>query len=219
LKEQFIKHHYKGRKKESIEGRNILIFSVMLRYMKQVLKQDAFIAPFELVAAEESYRRNLRIEVGGKSLELSLGGKIDRIDRVRGQLRVIDYKTGRTEQKFRDVESLFDGSYGSRNGAALQTLFYAWLVGETFSGKNAMPGLYSMKGLFEEEFDPALHMTSLKKEGRVDSFSPMEEQFLQELKEVLQQLFDPAVPFVQRAYDKKCSYCDFASLCQRLTID
>ncbi len=219
LKEQFIKHHYKGRRKESIEGRNILIFSVMLRYMKQVLEQDSFIAPFELVAAEETYRRNLSIEVGGKSLELSLGGKIDRIDRVKGQLRVIDYKTGRTDQKFRDVESLFDGSYGSRNSAALQTLFYAWLVGEIFSGKNAMPGLYSMKGLFEEKFDPALHMTSLKKEGRVDSFSPMEEQFLHELKEVLQQLFDSRVPFVQRAYDKKCGYCDFASLCQRKTID
>ena len=196
-----------------------MIFSVMLRYMKQVLEQDTFIAPFELVAAEETYRRNLSIEVGGKSLELSLGGKIDRIDRVKGQLRVIDYKTGRTDQKFRDVESLFDGSYGSRNSAALQTLFYAWLVGEIFSGKNAMPGLYSMKGLFEEEFDPALHMTSLKKEGRVDSFSPMEEQFLHELKEVLQQLFDSRVPFVQRAFDKKCGYCDFASLCQRKTID
>ena len=157
--------------------------------------------------------------MGGKFLELSLGGKIDRIDRVKGQLRVIDYKTGRTEQKFRDVESLFDGSYGSRNSAALQTLFYAWLVGEIFPGKNAMPGLYSMKGLFEEDFDPALHMTSLKKEGRVASFSPMEEQFLQGLKEVLQQLFDPRVPFVQRDNDKKCGYCDFASLCQRKTID
>jgi len=219
LKEQFLKHHYKGRKMETLEGRNILIFSVMLRYMKQVLEQDIAIAPFELVAAEETYRRNLDIEVGGLSIELSLGGKIDRIDRVGGQLRVIDYKTGRTDQKFRDVETLFDGSYGSRNSAALQTLYYAWLVKDVFPGEDAMPGLYSMKGLFEEEFDAALHMTSLKKEGRVASFSPLEKPFIEQLKEVVQKLFDPTVPFVQRENDKKCGYCDFTTLCQRKKID
>lgn len=219
LREQFIKHHYKGRKKETIEGRNILIFSVMLRYMKQVLKQDTTIAPFELVAAEATYRRNLAIEVEGKTIELSLGGKIDRIDRVGGQLRVIDYKTGRTDQKFRDVESLFDGNYGSRNSAAMQTFYYAWLVGEAFPGKDVMPGLYSMKGLFKEEFDAALNMTSLKKEGRVASFFPLENQFMELLKELVQKLFDPTIPFVQRENDKICSYCDFASLCQRKFID
>ena len=219
LKEQFIKHHYRGRKKESIEGRNILIFSVMLRYMKQVMEQDITIAPFELVAAEETYRRNLDIDVGGLSIELSLGGKIDRIDRVGGQLRVIDYKTGRTDQKFKDVETLFDGSYGNRSSAALQTLFYAWLVGETFPAGAVMPGLYTMKGLFEERFDPALQMTSLKKEGRVTSFLPLEKQFIELLKVVLQELFDPAVPFVQRENDQKCTNCDYASLCQRRTND
>ena len=191
----------------------------MLRYMKQVLEQDVAIAPFELVAAEETYRRNLDIDVGGKSIELSLGGKIDRIDRVGGQFRVIDYKTRRTDQKFRDVETLFDGSYGSRNSAALQTLYYAWLVREDFPGEDAMPGIYSMKGLFEEEFDAALNMTSLKKEGRVASFSPLEKQFIELLKEVVQKLFDPNVPFVQRENDKKCGYCDFAALCQRKKMD
>jgi len=219
LKEQFIKHHYKGRKKEEIEGRNILIISVMLRYMKQVLEKDLFIAPFELVSAEETYRRVLEIEVGDVNLELNLGGKIDRIDRVNGQLRVIDYKTGRTDQKFKDIDTLFEGDYGSRNGAAMQTFFYAWLVGKSYPAKQVMPGLYTMKGLFEEQFDPALTMTSLKKEGRIESFEALEEPFITLLKEILQKLFDPKVPFVQRAFDKKCSYCDFAPLCQRLTID
>jgi CRISPR/Cas system-associated exonuclease Cas4 (RecB family) len=76
-----------------------------------------------------------------------------------------------------------------------------------------------MKGLFEEQFDPALTMTSLKKEGRIESFLGLEETFLKLLKEVLNKLHDPTVPFVQRENDKKCGYCDFASLCQRKTID
>jgi len=76
-----------------------------------------------------------------------------------------------------------------------------------------------MKALFEEEFDPALQVTGLKKEGRIAAFSTLEQQFLQPLQAVVQQLFDPAVPFEQRQNDKKCSYCDFASLCQRSPID
>lgn len=219
LRSVFMKYHFKGRRREVLEGRNIIIFRVMLRYLEKILRTDLKIVPFELVSAENEYRREMKIEVNKSEQTIIMGGKIDRIDRVKGHLRVIDYKTGQASQKFPTLEKLFDGNYGSRNGAAMQTLFYAWLVGEDFEDQEVMPGLYAMKELFNEEFDAAFFMTSLKKEGRIDSFSPFEDQFLQLLKEVLQQMFDPAVPFVQRENDTKCSYCDFASLCQRRIID
>lgn len=215
LRSQFMKHHFRGRKREVLEGRNIIIFRVMLRYLEKIIRTDLSIAPFELVSAEDDYRRNLQINIGQKEVLLQMGGKIDRIDRVNGVFRVIDYKTGYTSQKFSNLESLFEGNYASRNGAAMQTLFYAWLVGEVFPGEEVMPGLYAMKGLFEEVFDPALSISSLKKEGRVDSFTPLEDHFIQLLRTALQKMFDPELPFVQRENDKKCTYCDFASLCQR----
>jgi len=219
LRKVFLKQHFKGRKREVLEGRNILIFQVMLHYLEKIIKTDLAIAPFELVSAEDEYSRTLKIDANNDELEIRLGGKIDRIDRLGGHLRVIDYKTGQTSQNFSTMESIFDGSNASRNGAAMQTLYYAWLVGEEYPGEKVMPGLYTMKGLFEEQFDPALNMTSLKKEGRIDSFSKFEEPFLKLLKEALHELYDPGVPFVQRANDKKCTYCDFATLCQRKKID
>jgi CRISPR/Cas system-associated exonuclease Cas4 (RecB family) len=219
LRTEFVKQHFKGRKREKLEGRNIITFRVMLRYLEKIIRTDLTIAPFELLSAENDLRRNLKIEVDHQPLEIRMGGKIDRIDRVDGRIRVIDYKTGQADQRFSSIDSLFERNYGSRNGAAMQTLFYAWLVEEEYSGEEVVPGLYAMKALFEEQFDPALHMTSLKKEGRIASFSTLEEQFLQLLQGVVQQLFDPAVPFEQRQNDKKCSYCDFASLCQRNPID
>jgi CRISPR/Cas system-associated exonuclease Cas4 (RecB family) len=215
----FKKQHFKGRKREELEGRNIIIFRVMLRYLEKIIRTDLGIAPFELVSAEDSYSRKLKIMVNQKELEIRLGGKIDRIDRVNGVLRVIDYKTGQTSQNFTTLGSLFEGNYGSRNGAALQTLFYAWLAEELYPGEQIIPGLYTMKGLFEEGFDPALKMTSLRPQGRIDSFGSLEEEYIERLKAVLQRLYDPAVPFVQRENDLKCTYCDFAALCQRKTID
>ena len=219
LRRTFMKQHFKGRIREELEGRNIIIFRVMLRYLKKIIQRDHAIAPFELVSAEHDYRRDLKLEVGNKSLEISLGGKIDRIDRVNGKLRVIDYKTGQTVQNFTTLESLFDRELTSRNGAAMQILFYSWLVGDTYPGEEVMPGLYTMKGLFEQEFDPALKMTSRKSAGRIISLKDHEESFISQLKEVLQKLYDPEIPFVQRADDKVCSYCDFAELCQRRAID
>lgn len=219
LKRFFMKQHFRGRTREELEGRNIIIFRVMLRYLKKIIRTDLGITPFDLVSAEDKYTRKLQIEVAGETLEICLGGKIDRVDRVGGLLRVIDYKTGQASQNFTSLESLFEGDYGSRNGAALQILLYSWLIGETYPGEEVVPGLYGMKGLFGEDFDPALNMTSKRKAGRINSFSSLEGTFIELLKEELQRLFDPAVPFIQRKEDWKCGYCDFAALCQRKSID
>jgi hypothetical protein len=218
LKREFMKQHFKGRKGQKLEGRNIIILHVMLRYLEKILHTDLTIAPFEFVSAEEEYTRPLELEAGDRQLEVRLGGKIDRIDRLEGAYRVIDYKTGQAVQTFSTLESLFERNLGNRNSAAMQTLFYAWLVGTEFTGETVMPGLYTMKGLFEEDFDPALRRTGHKQAERIGSFSEVEEPFVDLLKGVLRNLFDPAVPFDQRKQDRKCGYCDFASICQRKEI-
>ncbi len=148
-----------------------------------------------------------------------MGGKIDRIDRVGNALRVIDYKTGDARMGFSTLESLFDSSLRSRNGAALQTLFYAWLVAAEHSGEEIMPGLYVMKALYGENFDPALIMGSHIQRKRIESFTDFEEAYILLLKEVLVSMFDAATPFVQTENDLKCRYCNFAAICNRTFID
>jgi hypothetical protein len=219
LKERFMMQHFKGGSGGELEGRNIIIFRVMLRYLRKIIGTDLALSPLELVSAEDDYRRTLSLEVDHKRLHVRLGGKIDRIDRVNGLLRVIDYKTGQTSQRFTTLESLFMRDYGSRNGAAMQILFYAWLARASHPHDGVLPGLYTMKGLFEEHFDPALSMTSRGKGGRIASFEDLEIAYLEQLRAVLGELFDPSVPFEQRKEDKICTYCDFAELCQRRSID
>ena len=148
LKDVFLQYHFKGRKKVSIEGRNIIVFRVMLRYLEKIVQTDFRVAPFTLVSVEESYQRNLTIQAGGKNVEIRMGGKIDRVDRLGDILRVIDYKTGEARMGFSSLEALFDAELGNRNGAALQTLFYAWLVSAKHTEEEIMPGLYVMKALY-----------------------------------------------------------------------
>lgn len=219
LKKAFLKQHFRGRKKSTIEGRNIIIFRVMLRYLEKIIETDLAITPFELVSAEKSYTRLLEISSEKTSLKIQMGGKIDRVDRVGDLLRVIDYKTGNARQGFQDLEALFEGGLSNRNGAAMQTLFYAWLVAGEHPGEAVLPGLYVMKALYGDSFDPALTLGSFRNKKRIDSFSEYEEEFLSLLKEVLERMFNPEQAFKQREHDVKCAYCDFAAICNRTSLD
>jgi len=218
LKKVFIKEHFRGKKVADLEGRNIVIFRVMLRYLEKIMDTDLKIAPFALVSAEKAYMRELEICSGEDELTVRLGGKIDRVDRVGGVLRVIDYKTGNARQGFPGMDTLFNGALLSRNGPGMQTMFYAWLVAGAFPGEQILPGLYVMKALYGKEFDPALTIGSHRQKSRIESFSEYEEEYLVLLRSLLSQLFDPDTPFIQREHDAKCNYCDFASICNRIPI-
>ena len=214
-----MEHHYRGRKNAVPEGRNIVILKVMLRYLKKIIETDLQIAPFELVSVERTYQREFEIRSGEETRIIRLGGLIDRVDRVGEVIRVIDYKTGNANTGFSSMESLFDGSLSSRNGAALQTLLYSWLVMEIHPGERVAPGLYVMRSLYDKEFDPRLTMGSFSKKEVVDSFSKLEDAFMEKLQAVLSGMFDPANPFVQTDNESICRYCDFSKICSRRTIE
>ena len=219
LTRTFMEHHYKGRKNAIPEGRNIIILKVMLRYLKKIIDTDLKITPFELVSAEKTYRRELEISSGDKRKVVRIGGLIDRVDRIGENLRVIDYKTGNAKREFSNVDALFDGSQSYRNGAALQTLLYSWLVLAEHPGDQVSPGLYVMKSLYDEKFDPRLVMGSYSKREEIDSFAKLEEPYLLQLEKTLARLFDSGIDFKQTEKESICGYCDFSKICSRQTIE
>jgi CRISPR/Cas system-associated exonuclease Cas4 (RecB family) len=219
LLETFINHHFRGRKTGKLEGRNIIMFQVMLRYLKKIIQTDLPLTPFELISAEKTYERELEIKLAGRQERIRLGGKIDRVDKVDELIRVIDYKTGGAKLDFSSLESLFDSEHRNRNSAALQILLYAWLVEAEHPGEKILPGLYVMKALFGEDFNPSLLTSGPDSKRRIETFSEVEEEYMEHLQTTLQRLFDPAIPFTQRVNDQRCSYCDFAELCSRNSIE
>jgi hypothetical protein len=215
LRDTFLIHHYHGKRLASIEGRNIIALRVMLRYLEKIIRTDLLIAPFELISTEASLYRTLTIQQEGRHVGIRLGGKIDRIDRAGGRIRVIDYKTGEAKVNFPTLESLFDSSLSQRNGAALQTLFYAWLVRGAHPQEGITPGLYAMRSLYDPTFDPILSMGSRGSHTRIESFTALEEEFIGQLTETLEQLFHPEGSFSRTEHRSKCRICPFAKICSR----
>jgi len=216
LQEEFLREQ-KG--KGSIEGRNLIILEVMERYLKHIIRHDLKLVPFRMVSAENKYLRSLPLRWGKDQVQVWLGGKIDRVDEVDGRLRVIDYKTGKAKTSFGSLEELFDGGRESRNGAALQTLLYAWLLGESHPGEPIAPGLYVMQDLLEDDSDPLLRWGPPQGKTPIRDFAELESEYLGLLTEKLEELFNPAHPFVQTTNEKLCRHCDYAPICGKSRFD
>lgn len=215
----FMEHHYKGRRNAIPEGRNIIILKVMLRYLKKIIETDLKITPFKLVSVEKTYRRLMQVNIGDQTRVVKIGGLIDRVDQLGDVLRVIDYKTGTARREFSSIDSLFNASLSQRNGAALQTLLYSWLVMEEHPGMQVSPGLYVMNSLYESDFDPRLLMGTYSKREVIDSFEKTEGLYLHHLKNILADLFDPGKDFIQTENEAICRYCDFSTICSRQSFE
>ncbi|MBN1132897.1 MAG: PD-(D/E)XK nuclease family protein [Bacteroidales bacterium] len=213
LKEVTRKVFLRGRSGKELTGRNIIIFRVMLKYLLKIIEKDIEVAPFELVSMEEFFSREVELPASGKGGTVRIGGRIDRIDRVKDVLRVIDYKTGSASLSIPSVEELFERGSGSRNRAGFQTLLYAWLVGAKYPGEPVMPGLYVMKQLFSEGFSPGFTTGRRNDKKALSSFVEVEGLFLSNLIGILEALFSEELPFIQTENRDLCRNCDYQNIC------
>ena len=98
--------------------------------------------------------------------------------------------------------------------AAFQILTYCLILSKETGNNLIQPGIYYLKELFSDNFDARL---SLKpdKEIKLDSYSQIENEFETILGELLSQIFDPGLPFIQTNKIKTCEKCEFASVCHK----
>ncbi|SDJ96069.1 PD-(D/E)XK nuclease superfamily protein [Catalinimonas alkaloidigena] len=216
--------HVEEGKQVQFEGRNIIAKEIIKKYAKRVLEVDEAYAPFDILGLEanvrDGFRHDLPICINGKEAKVGLKGVIDRIDRKDGQVRVLDYKTGRDDPRFATVEELFDGTYPKRNKAALQTLFYGMLYHESrerHGGDEPVAvGLYNAREMFEDQFNWTLQQKiDDRKTVPVHDIGPLLPRYREELRRTLEELFDPAQPFVQTTDLNRCQFCRFAAVCHR----
>ena len=131
-------------------------------------------------------------------------------------MRIIDYKTGKDELDFESVASLFIRE-GKRNKAAFQTLLYALMYVDAESGRDVngktrvVPGLINRMNLFDQGFTFGLKLNR----QAVDDVHRLFPEFKHHLKLLLEELFDPTIPFDQTSDPEPCKYCPYSSICYR----
>lgn len=211
----FRRVYFKGIKDEEkviLTGRNWLVFEVVKKYVTRLLVLDRKRTPFQIIGLEKKV--NTTISINESKQSILIGGTIDRIDKLGDSVYIFDYKTGRTELTFPLLASLFDKENKTRNKAAFQTLVYSCILHKNQPELSAVyPGIYALRGVFEEDFDPSVRSKSV---GNMPvEFISMSDQFETHLKVLLEEIFNTAIPFTQTTNELNCKYCSYRQICRK----
>lgn len=150
------------------------------------------------VSAEEEivYKKNINAR------EISFGGRIDRIDEKNKRLILCDYKTGGTEEDFKGIEGLFDGSKKDRAKYLFQIMFYAWLLWE---GQDINVEIMYVHSLKSKNYENKIYTYT----------ADTHKEFDECMKKLVKSLFDTDNTNIWEPQPKEniCKYCDYKTLC------
>ena len=194
-------------KPKPLKGNDYLVGETLRNYIKQVLRIDAQYAPFTYRESERYFNLDHKVS---NTLSVKFKGSIDRIDEKNGITRIIDYKSGRGDLKFKEMEQLFDSSKNNRPRPILQTFIYAYFYNELEPNKVLSPGIYFMRTSFSN-----FSSTVICNNQQVDDISEYFPEFEALFNEKIEELFNEDIPFMQTENEKNCEYCPFRSLCER----
>jgi ATP-dependent exoDNAse (exonuclease V) beta subunit len=193
------------------EGQRLVVREVVKRFAHRILEMDKAYSPFNIEVLEQGGLAH-SVPIDHYPGHTVISGKIDRVDRKGDLIRVIDYKTGKDKLEFESVASLFSRE-GNRNKAAFQTLLYALLykVNAPKGLNKIVPGLINRINLFDKDFKFGLKVGKIF----IEDVEPLLPDFEHRLKILLEELYDPTVPFDQTTDTDVCKYCPYSRICYR----
>ena len=188
----------------SSEGRNRFLYSVGESQVRRLLQKEIALieggSTLEMVALEEKITMPLADGVNIK-------GYVDRIDRLDGVLRVIDYKTGRVADEDVSVSraALDEGKPMPRKW--LQLMCYALIYSHSHPSVDAIcTGIYPLGN-----FQSGMRVATI--DGSAKVFPPDLADFRQRLETIVNEIMNPGQPFEAPAKPTGCDFCPVASFC------
>ncbi|MDO4510467.1 MAG: PD-(D/E)XK nuclease family protein [Bacteroidales bacterium] len=215
---------------DALVGETAITLEALKHYCNQVLDYDIEKGGKEgyYTVYECEKDRTVRLTMGKN--EFNFTYKIDRLDRMNDEsaFRIIDYKTGKDNVLFKNVDAILSNKESGRFQAIMQLLLYCHAF-ETQESEKAKCGLKPMIYKIKEMDKSGI--TYDKNEGRgtkselkfplndylSHDFDDLRQEFTQKLGDKLDELFDKDVPFTQceENNDAPCKYCKFKEFCRR----
>jgi CRISPR/Cas system-associated exonuclease Cas4 (RecB family) len=192
------------------EGKNYLLKGIINKLVLKILQNDLQDVPFKILKTEDKITYNIKINSNNGSINLSLRGKLDRVDYKEDVIRIIDYKTG-TIEKLKPYNTSSDEEYISiltadnKYKENFQQYFYALLYFKNYKADKIKTGIYELKQMAEgiKWFDEDI--ISLEK------LNLFEDKII----DILTEIFSSETLFIQTENPKNCKYCPYKSICYK----
>ena len=182
----------KYRAKNSIrQGKNLILFEVVKKYIRGVISYDKAISKnheLKIIGLEQKLSLSIQLRDGTSAM---LKGKLDRIDTLDGQLRILDYKTGKVEKSglnLTDFDELFSDKKYEK---AFQLLCYALLY---YQNENKLPeqaAIIPIKQIKQGQIPLKVDKSSMLSKESLESF-------LLGLKSLIEEILNPDIPFTEK---------------------
>ena len=184
------------------KGKNLIIFEIAKRYVSNFLDLEIEELnngnTIEIVAIEETANTTLMIDELKKSVNLT--GKVDRVDRYNGTLRIIDYKTGRVDQGKVEIVNWEELTTDyTKYSKSFQVLMYCYMMHR--SNEISLPvegGIFSFRNLNSGLLKFAKKPAPRSKSKDMTISEETLESFERELKGLITELFDPSIDFIAK---------------------
>ena len=189
--DEMVKHDYP----QNISGKNVLALAAIKRNIQNLIVQEqADIRmgnDIEIIALEQ--KLSITQVVPGIDVPVKFKGTIDRVDKYNGDIRVLDYKTGRTQDL--GIMEWTDLVYDPELSQARQLLLYTMLWNKhNPEHPAARAGIIGLK-----DYKKGVHYVGEKvsPRGKVSQILELSQMQKSEtvFNQLVQALFDPNEPF------------------------
>lgn len=211
-------------------GLQMLNKNVIKLYLQRLLHLDAAFTPFDILTLEDDFYDNVSFIVNGQKRTVRIGGKVDRIDKItyngKPVIRIVDYKTGRPLTSIpSSIEDIFnpDNVDVKHSVYYLQTMLYAGVVKygtrshqklEHIDSVAIAPALLFIRQASDEKYDPILSLAIARgKRKNIEDIGDVWSDFIDRVKQLLTEIFDPQTPFMPTKHTERCENCPYGQIC------
>jgi ATP-dependent helicase/nuclease subunit B len=198
-------------------GKNLLIVKVAENMVKRfLLSEKKYLeqtgTSIEILMLEEDLHSAVEIAdpESGEVFNVKIHGKADRIDRVGGTTRIIDYKTGKVEAKDLKIDILSALQEKDEPDKLLQVLAYALMYSDmqTDPPGQLISGIISLR-----KSSSYLITTDIEKNDVIDKEALS--VFKNQLEIIIGSIYNTSESFSQTEDLDTCGLCAFNTICNR----
>ncbi len=179
------------------KGKNLIVFEVAKRYISNFIEAEIqeIKAGNSIKIVQIETNLSLDVEIEELDFPVKIHGKVDRVDEYNGQLRVIDYKTGKVEKAQLELKEWEVLNQDYKYSKAFQVLTYALMMNKELPVTNAEAGIISFKNL-----NAGFLKFALKNESSLISEETLT-NFTVELKKLILEICNQEIPFKEKEID------------------
>lgn len=179
-------------------GRNLIIYNVILKYLENFIDSEVEESKnhtIKIISLEQ--KLSCELQIAQIDHPVILKGKLDRVDEKDGQLRIIDYKTGKVQSSEVEIMDWDKLITEPKYAKAFQLLCYAKMHHQEFKNEKLEAGIVPIK-----KIGASLARFATKSSIRGAKDHSITREVLQTFEALLEKLileiFDPNIPFIEK---------------------